>query len=142
MIAPVAPSLVRVDLSGPLEQRAGYHDPCGGWSDGHDAIAERLCEAFASGDVLLVVDSPGGAAAGLQQAAARALLHEIDEAEAYRVLLDRYGYTVDTIVAETGQTGFHLVDEAAPPAGLKALAAGGLSNLMSAALAGLFLSLG
>jgi hypothetical protein len=64
VVAPVAPALVRVDISGPLEQRAGYHDPCAGWSDGHDAIAERLIEAFASGDVLLVGDTPGGAAAG------------------------------------------------------------------------------
>ena len=29
---------------------------------------------------------------------------------------------IETIVAETGQTGFHFVDEAAPPKGLKALA--------------------
>lgn len=34
-------------------------------------------------------------------------------------LVDR----IETIVAETGQTGFHFVDEAAPPKGLKALAA-------------------
>jgi radical SAM superfamily enzyme YgiQ (UPF0313 family) len=34
------------------------------------------------------------------------------------VLVDR----IEAIVAETGQTGFHLVDEAAPPGGLKALA--------------------
>ena len=34
-------------------------------------------------------------------------------------LVDR----IQTIVAETGQTGFHLVDEAAPPKSLKALAA-------------------
>ena len=34
-------------------------------------------------------------------------------------LVDR----IETIVAETGQTGFHLVDEAAPPKSLKALAA-------------------
>lgn len=75
VIAPVepTPSLIRVDISGPLEQRAGYHDPCSGWSDGHDAVAERLCVAFLEGDVLLVVDSPGGAAAGLQQAVARVL---------------------------------------------------------------------
>ncbi len=33
-------------------------------------------------------------------------------------LVDR----IETIVAETGQTGFHFVDEAAPPKGLKALA--------------------
>ena len=33
-------------------------------------------------------------------------------------LVDR----IDTIVAETGQTGFHFVDEAAPPKALKALA--------------------
>lgn len=34
------------------------------------------------------------------------------------VLVDR----IESLVAETGQTGFHLVDEAAPPAGLRALA--------------------
>jgi radical SAM superfamily enzyme YgiQ (UPF0313 family) len=34
------------------------------------------------------------------------------------VLVDR----IEALVAETGQTGFHLVDEAAPPAGLRALA--------------------
>jgi radical SAM superfamily enzyme YgiQ (UPF0313 family) len=33
-------------------------------------------------------------------------------------LVDR----IEAMIAETGQTGFHLVDEAAPPAGLKALA--------------------
>lgn len=64
-------TLVRID--GPIEQRAGYHDVCAGWSDGHDAIADRLEDAFEHGDVLLVIDSPGGAAAGLQQAVARAL---------------------------------------------------------------------
>jgi hypothetical protein len=36
-----------------------------------------------------------------------------------RTLVDR----IERIVAETGQTGFHFVDEAAPPRGLKALAA-------------------
>ena len=35
------------------------------------------------------------------------------------LLVDR----IETIVAETGQTGFHFVDEAAPPKALKALAA-------------------
>ncbi len=73
VIEPVVPALVRVDIMGPLEQRAGYHDICGGWSDGHDAVAERLCAAFAEGDVLLCMDSPGGACAGLEQGIARAL---------------------------------------------------------------------
>ncbi len=72
-VAEAPPALVRVDISGPLEQRAGFYDPCGGWSDGHDAVAERLCAAFAEGDVLLVVDSPGGACAGIQQGLATAL---------------------------------------------------------------------
>ena len=40
------------------------------------------------------------------------------DAPAARVLADR----IEAIVAETGQTGFHFVDEAAPPKGLKALA--------------------
>ena len=67
------PALVRVDISGPIEQRAGYHDPCGGWTDGNDAICERLCAAFAEGDVELVGDTPGGAAAGVQQGVQRVL---------------------------------------------------------------------
>ncbi len=66
------PALIRVDISGPLEQFAGYHKPCDGFSDGHDAICERLCAAFELGDVLLVINSPGGAAAGLQQNVERA----------------------------------------------------------------------
>lgn len=69
---PPAEVLVRVDISGPIEQRAGYHDPCGAWTDGNDAIAERLCAAFAEGDVLLVIDSPGGANAGAAQGIGRA----------------------------------------------------------------------
>jgi len=40
------------------------------------------------------------------------------EGASAQVLADR----IDTIVAETGQTGFHFVDEAAPPKALKALA--------------------
>lgn len=75
VIAPVetAAPLIRVDIVGALEQRAGYYDPCGGWSDGHDAIADRLAAAFEEGDVLLVVDSPGGAAAEIPANVRRAL---------------------------------------------------------------------
>ncbi len=40
------------------------------------------------------------------------------EAVAAATLVDR----IETIIAETGQTGFHFVDEAAPPKALKALA--------------------
>ena len=65
------PSVTIVTVRGPLEQRATCHDQCGGWTDGHDAIAERLCAALCEGDVVLVVDSPGGAHAGLQEAIRR-----------------------------------------------------------------------
>ena len=41
------------------------------------------------------------------------------EGASAETLVDR----IETIVAETGQTGFHFVDEAAPPKALKALAA-------------------
>ncbi len=41
------------------------------------------------------------------------------DAASAETLVDR----IEAIVAETGQTGFHLVDEAAPPKSLKALAA-------------------
>ncbi|TAK92358.1 MAG: radical SAM protein [Burkholderiaceae bacterium] len=40
------------------------------------------------------------------------------EAASATLLVDR----IETIIAETGQTGFHFVDEAAPPKALKALA--------------------
>lgn len=76
VVAPVAEApaaLLRVDMMGPLEQRAGFHDPCGGYSDGHDALADRLCDAFAQGDVLFVGDTPGGAAAGIGQGVERVL---------------------------------------------------------------------
>ena len=62
-----SPILSRISIVGALETTAGYHDECGGWSDGYDAIAERLCAALVEGDVLLTVDSPGGAVIGLQE---------------------------------------------------------------------------
>lgn len=74
---PAAPALIRVDISGALLQRAGYQGECGGWADGHDAVCERLCAAFETADVLLVVDSPGGAAAGIQQSVTRALASKV-----------------------------------------------------------------
>jgi ClpP class serine protease len=67
------PIVTRVDVRGPLEQRAGYHDVCAGWSDGHDAVAERMIAALEEGDVLMVIDSPGGAHAGLQEAVRRVI---------------------------------------------------------------------
>jgi len=87
-VAPAPPGLIRVDISGPLEQRAGYHDECGGWSDGYDAIADRLCAAFEVADVLLVVDSPGGACAGLQQGVARALAAKVAKGRRVTVWAD------------------------------------------------------
>jgi ClpP class serine protease len=61
-------------VRGPIEQRAGYHDVCGGWSDGNDAIAERLCAALNDpeiGSVLMCMDSPGGSPAGLAEGVRR-----------------------------------------------------------------------
>lgn len=65
------PIVTRVDIQGPLEQRAGYYEPCAGWSDGHDAVAERMIAALEEGNVIMVIDSPGGAHAGLQEAVRR-----------------------------------------------------------------------
>jgi ClpP class serine protease len=76
VITPVEPEtgkLIEVRISGPIEQYAGYYDPCGGWTDGNDAIAERMCAAFEEGDVQLRVESPGGAFAGSFQAIERVL---------------------------------------------------------------------
>lgn len=83
----VGPALTRVDIRGPIEQRAGYHE-CGGWADGHDAIAERLCAALADGDVLLVIDSPGGAHAGLVEAVRRVVACKAEFARRVTVYAD------------------------------------------------------
>lgn len=83
----VGPALTRVDIRGPIEQRSGYHD-CGGWTDGHDAIAERLCAALADGDVLLVVDSPGGAHAGLVEAVRRVVACKAEHGRRVTVYAD------------------------------------------------------
>lgn len=72
------PAVMRVEIAGVIEQRAGYHGECSSWTDGHDAIAERLISALEMGDVLLVVDSPGGAAAGLQEAVRRVLAEKAE----------------------------------------------------------------
>ncbi len=58
-----------VSIDGPLEQRATEH-LCG-YSDGYDAIRERVCAALADPSVdalVLCIDSPGGVAAGLEEA--------------------------------------------------------------------------
>lgn len=83
------PVVTRVDIEGVIEAKAGYHDICSGWTDGHDAIAERLCAAFAAGDVLLVLDSPGGACAGLQEGVTAALKAKT-----------KYGRRVTALVSE------------------------------------------
>lgn len=62
-----------VTVLGPLAQRAevGF---CGGFVDGYDSIADRVCGALATPSVrsvVLVIDSPGGDVAGLEQAVAR-----------------------------------------------------------------------
>jgi ClpP class serine protease len=62
----IGSTLTLVRISGVIEQRSDKH-PCG-HTEGHDTIAERLCEALKETDVLLVIDSPGGAHAGLQTA--------------------------------------------------------------------------
>ncbi len=62
------PSVLRVDIRGPIDECAGAPGPCEEWIDGNDAISERLCAAFAEGDVLLCVHSPGGNPAGAPRA--------------------------------------------------------------------------
>jgi ClpP class serine protease len=63
--------LAVVRIRGVLEQRAERHE-CG-WSDGHDAVADRICDALEKGNVLVLFDSPGGAHAGLESAVARVI---------------------------------------------------------------------
>ncbi len=68
-----ATKVIAVHVLGVLEQRSGYHDVCGGWTDGHDSVADRMVEALAAGDVIMIIDSPGGAAAGVEEAIRRVL---------------------------------------------------------------------
>jgi signal peptide peptidase SppA len=63
-----------VTIQGPLTQRATMN-MCG-FSDGYDAIENRVCDALENEDVgavVLAIDSPGGDAAGLFEAIDRML---------------------------------------------------------------------
>jgi ClpP class serine protease len=73
LLVPEPTGLARVEIRGPIETRAGYHDECGGWSTGYDEIADRMIAALADADVLLVVDSPGGAVMGIVECVAAVL---------------------------------------------------------------------
>ena len=61
------PALARVRIEGPIEFRGGYHDPCGGYTQGYDTIAESICAAMQDADVLVIFNSPGGVAMGLPE---------------------------------------------------------------------------
>jgi signal peptide peptidase SppA len=68
----LAGNVAVVTIEGPLTQRAAMN-MCG-YSDGYDAIENRFTDALADesvGAVLLVIDSPGGDAAGLFEAVTR-----------------------------------------------------------------------
>lgn len=83
--------VTRVDIRGPIEQRAVEHgsNGCGGgWTDGHDAIADRMCAALELGDVVMVIDSPGGAHAGLQEAIKRVLAEKAEHGRHVCVFAD------------------------------------------------------
>lgn len=77
-----SPVLSRISITGALETVAGYHGECGGWSDGYDAIAERVCAAMVEGDVLLSFsECPGGAVIGLPEC--------VDAILAYKAMYQR-----------------------------------------------------
>jgi ClpP class serine protease len=74
IVVPAEAALARVTVSGPTETRAGYHGECGGWSDGYDAIADRMVDALSDADVLLVFEeAPGGAVMGIVECVDRVL---------------------------------------------------------------------
>lgn len=68
-----APLLARVRIEGPIEFRGGYHDPCGGYTQGYDTIAESITAAMRDADVLVTFNSPGGVAMGLPECVAEIL---------------------------------------------------------------------
>ena len=93
-----SPILSRVSIVGALETTAGYHDECGGWSDGYDAIAERMCAALTEGDVLLMIDSPGGAVIGLQECVDAILACKAMYARRITVINETDGITYQRII--------------------------------------------
>ncbi len=101
-----------VSIHGPLAQRQ-IADMCG-YVDGYDAIVERFGEALSldTGSVLIVIDSPGGDAAGLEEACRR-----------MRAMADRSKKSVVVYVDEMAASAAYwiaavLADEIyVPPAG-------------------------
>jgi len=71
-VKPAGGNVALVTIQGPLTQRATMN-MCG-YSDGYDAIEERICTALLDpgvDSVVLAIDSPGGDAAGLFEAIGR-----------------------------------------------------------------------
>lgn len=70
-----APLLAKVEARGPIMSRCGFvagEGLCGGaWVDGYEGeggLVQRMKDALADADVLLILDGPGGAACGLPEA--------------------------------------------------------------------------
>jgi hypothetical protein len=125
---PPALAVVRVDIRGPIDETAGFvqgESPCeGAWVDGNDAISERLCAAFAEGDVLLCVHSPGGnptcAREGIRRAleakaahGRRCIVHSEGMAASLALwwalsLADEFFATPDAQIGSIGCRGAHM----------------------------------
>lgn len=112
------PTVTRVDIRGVIEQRSTRHDPCAAYTDGHDAISERMISALEDGDVFLVIDSPGGDVAGMQEAITRVLA---TKAEHSRTVI---GYADESIGSAAAWWALSVCDELYIPAAGKVGAIG------------------
>jgi ClpP class serine protease len=83
-----------VSVMGPIDQRATWQ-PCEGMTDGYDTIEARFSSAVnavkqaGGGKVVMVIDSPGGDAAGMVPSVRRMI-----------ALRDRAGVQVETVAEE------------------------------------------
>lgn len=109
IIVPAESALARVTISGPTETRAGYHGECGGWSDGYDAIADRMVDALADADVLLrFLEAPGGAVLGIVECVERVLAAKAEHGRRIFVIVDSgmaasAAYWLGAVFADPGE---------------------------------------
>lgn len=112
--AKAAPTVGVVRIEGPLAQRAAA-DLCA-YVDGYDAIAARFALALEEADgVLMVIDSPGGDVAGLEEAVSRMkrakdssgkrVVAYVDEMAASAAYWIASGLADEIVVPQSGRVG-------------------------------------
>jgi ClpP class serine protease len=105
-LADAGTAVALVRLYGPVEQRS-QERMCGS-TEGYDTISERVCAAHEApqvGAIVLIIDGPGGDAAGCEQACARMVRAAVASGKPVLAYIDEEAFSAHYWIASTVATG-------------------------------------